>query len=49
MPVSLEKSLICLWRYLIEVSVVRDVTERHQVQEVINHLAYYDDLTGLPN
>ncbi len=26
-----------------------DVTERHFAEEQIRHLAYYDDLTGLPN
>jgi diguanylate cyclase (GGDEF)-like protein/PAS domain S-box-containing protein len=30
-------------------SLVRDVTERQQMQEHIHHLAYHDALTGLPN
>lgn len=27
----------------------RDITERSKVEKKINHLAYHDDLTGLPN
>jgi diguanylate cyclase (GGDEF)-like protein/PAS domain S-box-containing protein len=30
-------------------SLVQDVTEQKRTAERINHLAYYDDLTGLPN
>ncbi len=30
-------------------SVMQDVTERKQAEERIFHLAYYDNLTGLPN
>jgi diguanylate cyclase (GGDEF)-like protein/PAS domain S-box-containing protein len=30
-------------------SVVQDVTERKQAEDRIYHLAYYDNLTGLPN
>lgn len=29
--------------------VIRDITERHAASEKINHLAFYDSLTGLPN
>lgn len=31
------------------VSVVRDVTERRRMEQVISHLSYHDPLTGLPN
>jgi len=31
------------------VGVTRDVTQRHQAQEQINQLAFFDTLTGLPN
>ncbi|MCL4756738.1 MAG: EAL domain-containing protein [Rhodocyclaceae bacterium] len=30
-------------------SLVRDVTERHELQARLSHLAYHDALTGLPN
>src|SRR5690606_15079268 len=30
-------------------SLVRDVTERKQLQDHIQHLAFHDALTGLPN
>ena len=29
--------------------VIRDISERHAASEKINHLAFYDPLTGLPN
>lgn len=31
------------------VALVLDITERKQAEARLNHLAYYDDLTGLPN
>ncbi|MES2070360.1 MAG: EAL domain-containing protein [Pseudomonadota bacterium] len=31
------------------IGYLRDITERKQAEERINHLAYYDLLTGLPN
>ncbi|HEY5595462.1 MAG TPA: EAL domain-containing protein, partial [Nitrospiria bacterium] len=31
------------------VTVVRDITERKQAEEVVQHMASYDTLTGLPN
>ncbi len=31
------------------VAVISDITERKQVQERLNYLAFYDTLTGLPN
>ena len=34
-------------RYLL--SLVRDVTERKEMQDHIQHLAYHDPLTDLPN
>lgn len=30
-------------------SIIRDITERRKSEEIINKLAYYDILTGLPN
>ncbi|MFI5387523.1 MAG: EAL domain-containing protein, partial [Fimbriimonadales bacterium] len=30
-------------------SIVHDITERKQAEQTINHLAYHDPLTGLPN
>jgi diguanylate cyclase (GGDEF)-like protein/PAS domain S-box-containing protein len=30
-------------------SIFTDITERKRAEEQIHHLAYYDDLTGLPN
>jgi diguanylate cyclase (GGDEF)-like protein/PAS domain S-box-containing protein len=30
-------------------AVVRDVTERHQAEAKIRHMAFHDNLTGLPN
>jgi len=31
------------------IAYLTDITERKQAEERIHHLAYYDDLTGLPN
>ncbi|HEU4965595.1 MAG TPA: EAL domain-containing protein [Bacilli bacterium] len=31
------------------VIAIRDITERKQAEEIINHMAYHDHLTGLPN
>lgn len=31
------------------IAYLSDITERKQAEERLNHLAYYDDLTGLPN
>ena len=31
------------------ISVVEDITERKHAEEIIHHLAKYDELTGLPN
>ncbi|MFP5223330.1 MAG: diguanylate cyclase domain-containing protein [Acidobacteriota bacterium] len=31
------------------VVLLRDVTERHQTEQTIKHMAYHDALTGLPN
>jgi len=33
----------------IIVSVIRDITERKEVQRRLHHMAHYDALTGLPN
>jgi len=33
----------------IIVSVIRDITERREVQRRLHHMAHYDALTGLPN
>lgn len=33
----------------VVVSIVRDITERKRVQAEIEHLAFFDNLTGLPN
>jgi diguanylate cyclase (GGDEF)-like protein/PAS domain S-box-containing protein len=34
---------------IARVVAVRDITERKQAQEIINHMAYHDTLTSLPN
>lgn len=34
---------------IARVLAVRDITERKQAQEIINHMAYHDTLTNLPN
>ncbi|PWK05712.1 putative bifunctional diguanylate cyclase/phosphodiesterase [Tumebacillus permanentifrigoris] len=34
---------------IARVVAVRDITERKQAQEIINHMAYHDTLTNLPN
>ena len=31
------------------IAYLTDITERKQAEERLHHLAYYEDLTGLPN
>ncbi len=33
----------------VYIGVIRDISERKQAQEAINHLAFYDSITTLPN
>ncbi|KEO81774.1 putative bifunctional diguanylate cyclase/phosphodiesterase [Tumebacillus flagellatus] len=50
-PLAIELvSTTCLYQGgTARVLAVRDITERRQAQEIINHMAYHDTLTNLPN
>jgi diguanylate cyclase (GGDEF)-like protein len=47
MELSASEMMIKGQRYFV--GIVRDVTERKQVEQKITHLAHHDYLTGLPN
>ncbi|MBL0389368.1 EAL domain-containing protein [Tumebacillus sp. ITR2] len=50
-PIAIELvGTTCLYQGgVARVLAVRDITERRQSQEIINHMAYHDTLTNLPN
>jgi len=45
--VSSRSTVIC--DELVLLSIIRDITDRKRAEEIINHLAYHDPLTDLPN
>lgn len=45
--VSSRSTVIC--NELVLLSIIRDITDRKRAEEIINHLAYHDPLTDLPN
>ncbi len=49
MPVEVKSSQIMSDNKLFYLAVIRDITQRKQMEEYIRQLAYYDALTGLPN
>ena len=48
-PVEIRLGLIEIDGRQHLLSLVRDVTDRKQLQDHVHHLAYHDSLTGLPN
>jgi len=48
-PMELSASEMTLKEHRFFVGIVRDVTERKQIEQQIRHMAHYDFLTGLPN
>lgn len=48
-PMELSASEMTLKGQRYFVAIVRDVTERKQVEQKITHMAHHDHLTGLPN
>lgn len=48
-PMELSASEMSLKEHRFFVGIVRDVTERKQIEQQIRHLAHHDHLTGLPN
>jgi diguanylate cyclase (GGDEF)-like protein/PAS domain S-box-containing protein len=49
MPVEVLARLVEINGQQCVVSVVRDMTDRREVEEMMRHMAYHDMLTGLPN
>ncbi len=48
-PVETRLQIIDSEHYPVFVAIVENLTERHQMEEKLNSVSYYDSLTGLPN
>lgn len=48
-PLQVSLSSVTIDDHVIYTAIVRDVTRQHQIEAQLEHMAMYDDLTGLPN
>lgn len=48
-PVEIHANIVNQFGIPVILSVVRDITERREAEEEIEHMAFYDNLTDLPN
>jgi diguanylate cyclase (GGDEF)-like protein/PAS domain S-box-containing protein len=48
-PVDVSLSYLRMDRDILVISSIRDITERIETEKLIQRMAYYDTLTGLPN
>jgi len=48
-PVEIQGKSLPYEGRMLRITAIRDITERKEAEEQIRYLAYYDNLTGLPN
>ncbi|BCJ86013.1 hypothetical protein skT53_09980 [Effusibacillus dendaii] len=49
LPVESSARVLTLNGEKVVFTIARDITERKRIEEIVNHLAYHDPLTDLPN